>query len=82
MTIRFLTRAGCYLCEEAKPRVLAGARRLGLDLQVVDVDAAGLAGEYGDRVPVVLGPDGRELCSGRIGGLRLAWRLLGVRLRR
>jgi hypothetical protein len=77
----FLTRRGCSLCEQARPRVRAAARSLGLRTEVVDVDEAGLADRYGGRVPVVLAPDHTELASGRISVPRLLWRLLRHRLR-
>lgn len=63
-SVRFLTRRGCALCSSALPGVLARAERRGLALEVVDVDDAGLAAEFGDRVPVVL-LDGSEVLSGR-----------------
>ena len=78
----FLTRRGCSLCDEAEPRVRAAARWLRLDLRVADVDEAGLGERYGDRVPVVLGPGGREIAAGRFGFGRLVWRLLRARLHR
>lgn len=65
-TVRFLTRAACHLCEEALPVVARRARRLGWTLEVVNVDEAGLAAEYGERVPVVL-VDGIERLAGLFG---------------
>lgn len=62
--VRFLTRSPCLICVEARPLVERRVRRKGLELEVVDVDESGLAGEYGDRVPVVL-LDGEEVLSGR-----------------
>lgn len=52
--ITFVTRRACPLCEERLPWVLAAAERRDRRLTVVDVDDAGLAEEYGERVPVVL----------------------------
>lgn len=63
-TVRFLTRRVCRICIEARPLVERRALGKGHDFEVVDVDAAGLADEYGDRVPVVL-VDGEEVLSGR-----------------
>lgn len=55
------TRRGCHLCEEAED--LLGS--LGLDIRLVDVDAAAaLRDRYGLRVPV-LELDGRPLVEGR-----------------
>ncbi len=78
-SITLLTRAGCHLCAETAPRVRRAARMLGIAVDVVDVDAAGLSGEYGSLVPVVLGPGGERLASGRIGTAALLGRLLRVR---
>lgn len=60
----FITRASCLLCHETEPMVVAVARRRGYTIETVDVDAAGLADRFGDRVPVVL-RDGMEVLSGR-----------------
>jgi len=62
--VRFLTRKVCRICTEALPVVESRSRRRRLAFEVVDVDDAGLAAEYGDRVPVVL-LDGVEVLSGR-----------------
>jgi len=80
--IVFVTRRDCPLCEEAEPRVRSWANRLGLSVEVVDVDAAGLADRHGDAVPVVLGADGTMLASGRVGSAGLALGLLRARLGR
>lgn len=60
----FLTRASCSLCAEALPLVSAVAKRRGHTLESIDVDVAGLADRFGDRVPVVL-RDGIEVLAGR-----------------
>ena len=65
-SVRFLTRRTCSLCAVALPLVSDRVDRKGWDLEIVDADDAGLADEYGDRVPVVL-LDGREVLSGRFG---------------
>lgn len=52
------------LCDEALPLVMARVRRTGWPIDIVDVDSAGLADRYGDRVPVVE-LDGVEVLSGR-----------------
>jgi hypothetical protein len=46
--------------------VAAVARRRGHTLETIDVDDAGLADRFGDRVPVVL-RDGVEVLAGRFG---------------
>ena len=60
----FLTRATCSLCAEALPLVSVMARRRGHTVESIDVDVAGLADRFGDRVPVVL-RDGIEVLAGR-----------------
>lgn len=65
-TVRFLTRVECHLCEEALPLVARRVRRLGWELEVVDVDEAGLDAEYGERVPVVV-VDGTVRLEGLFG---------------
>lgn len=62
--VLFLTRAACSLCDEAVPWVTATAKRRGHTVEYIDVDAAGLADRFGDRVPVVL-RDGIEVLAGR-----------------
>jgi hypothetical protein len=53
--IRFLTRAGCHLCVEARRVVEQVAREEGGALEIVDVDSqAELAERYGEEVPVLL----------------------------
>jgi len=46
--------------------VAAVARRRGHTLKTIDVDDAGFADRFGDRVPVVL-RDGVEVLAGRFG---------------
>lgn len=65
-TVRFVTRRNCHLCDDALPLVRRRVRRLRWELEVVDVDDAGLVGMYGDRVPVVL-IDGVEVLAGLFG---------------
>jgi hypothetical protein len=77
--ITFVTRRACSLCEEALPGVADWAGRLGLEVEVVDVDAAGLADRYGNTVPVVLGNSGDVLLAGRWGKVRLAAAMLRAR---
>jgi hypothetical protein len=60
----FLTRQDCMLCAEAFPVVAAVARRRHHTIETIDVDVTGLAGRFGDRVPVVL-RDGIEVLAGR-----------------
>ena len=78
--ITFVTRTSCSICDDAEPMVRESAARFGLDVDVIDVDEAGLAAEYGEMVPVVLGPEGDVLAWGRIRPLRLSVGLLAVRI--
>lgn len=71
--LRFLTRAGCSLCDKAE-RMLDG-----LDLEVVDVDAdPALLERYDTRVPVLIDAEsGAVLMEGefddwQVGQLRRA----------
>jgi hypothetical protein len=67
LVVRFLTRPGCHLCEEALPLVEKAVLRVGMTMDVVDVEAdQRLLREYGLRIPVVLGPDGYVLAEGKI----------------
>jgi Glutaredoxin-like domain (DUF836) len=65
-TLTLLTRAYCHLCDDMR-RVLGPlARRHGLHVIELDVDAdAGLEARYGDLVPVLLlgrPPEAVEIC--------------------
>jgi hypothetical protein len=64
--VRFLTRAGCSLCAAALPLVVRRAGRLGLTVEVIDVDGTAWEQQYGDRLPVVI-VDGRVMLEGRFG---------------
>ncbi|MCW2599634.1 MAG: hypothetical protein JWM02_1463 [Frankiales bacterium] len=58
-SVTFVTRAGCSLCEQARPVVERLVRQAGLSLTVADVDADAGMREWSDHVPVVL-LDGAE----------------------
>lgn len=53
------TREDCHLCAEAIGTIEAVVRDVEteVDLTLIDVDEAGLADEYGERVPYVLVED-------------------------
>jgi len=71
--ITFVTRADCSLCDHAYARVLPIATRLGVDVEVVDVDAdAEFLGRFGTDVPVVLSERGAVLAAGKVDSLH-AW---------
>lgn len=55
-------RMGCSLCEQMQYELEAYRGRLEADIDVVDIDAdAALVARFGDKVPVLWGPDG-EIC--------------------
>ena len=65
--VKFLTRVGCHLCEEARPHVLQAAARHRLPVEEVDIDTDdALVRDYGLRVPVVIGPAGQVIAEGQI----------------
>jgi glutaredoxin len=77
--LTLVTRGGCHLCEDARAVVAAVAAEAGVEWDERDVDAdPGLAGEYSDRVPVVL-LDGREHAYWRVDSGRLRAALAGRR---
>jgi thiol-disulfide isomerase/thioredoxin len=70
--VTFLTRANCGLCSDAEPTVIRLVARAGAELRKVDVDSEPeLRAEFGERVPVVVGPDGSVLAEGRVSGREL-----------
>lgn len=67
-TVRFLTRQGCPLCDEAYRVVvpLASKHGIAVDIRDVDLDLR-LLGRYDHRVPVLLDPEtGEVLAEGRM----------------
>lgn len=80
LILRFLTRPGCHLCDDARPIVLTEARRAGATVEEIDIDTDDrLVSLYGIRIPVVLGPGESVLAEGIIGdakSLRRKLRLL------
>ena len=80
-SLRFVTRAGCTLCEKAQPSVVAAAKRAGLTVEIVDVDEdPELLAVFGDRVPVVLDGAGNVLAEGRISRVTATAAVLKARL--
>lgn len=70
------TREDCHLCAEAINTVEEVANDVGteVELALVDVDEAGLAEEYGERVPYVL-VEGRPAFKYRVDPDELRARL-------
>lgn len=62
MTLNLYTRSYCSLCEQMQVELMPYQARFGFELRTYDVDACEeLERAYGDRVPVLAGPEG-ELC--------------------
>lgn len=70
------TREDCHLCAEAIGTIeeVTSEVDTAVDLTVVDVDEAGLAAEYGERVPYVL-VEGRPAFKYRVDPDELGTRL-------
>ncbi len=65
--VKFLTRVGCHLCDDARPLVRAVAARHHLEVVEVDIDGSdSLVRDYGLRVPVVIGPGDEVIAEGEI----------------
>jgi Glutaredoxin-like domain (DUF836) len=64
---RFLIRAGCHLCDEARPVVEKAVASVGGTILEVDIDNDdALTRDYGLRVPVLLGPGDIVVAEGTI----------------
>ncbi len=69
--IRFLTRPGCHLCDDARPLLNSAARRANATVVEVDVDQDDrLLAKYGIRIPVVLAPGDLVVAEGVIDDRR------------
>lgn len=70
--MKFLTRDGCHLCDEARPVLEKVAKQMNVTIEEVDIDGDDeLTKLYGLRVPVVLGVHGRVLAEGVIDDRKL-----------
>jgi thiol-disulfide isomerase/thioredoxin len=70
--VKFLTRPGCHLCDEARPVVTSVAARAGVGIEEIDIDSDPvLTRDFGLRIPVLLAADGRVLAEGEIDSRRL-----------
>ena len=63
MRLTLYGRTYCHLCEDML-RALEGLQgELGFTVESIDVNADPiLEARYGERVPVLVGPDEREIC--------------------
>ncbi len=72
LVVKFLTRPGCHLCDEARPIVTSVAAKSGVEIEEIDIDSDPvLTRDFGLRIPVVTAPDGRVLAEGQIDSRRL-----------
>jgi thiol-disulfide isomerase/thioredoxin len=72
LSVKFLTRDGCHLCDEARPVLAKVAKSMNVSIEEVDIDSDDeLTKLYGLRVPVVLGVHGRVLAEGVIDDRKL-----------
>jgi len=70
--VRFLTREGCHLCDEARPVLEKVAKDMNVSIREIDIDGDDqLTKLYGLRVPVVLGVHDRVLAEGVIDDRKL-----------
>ncbi len=77
LEIKFYTRAGCHLCEEALELLRDYSKKYPLTIQEIDVDSQPeLADRYGGKVPV-LEIDGRPRLWGKINEVLLRRLLRG-----
>lgn len=76
--MRFLTRGGCHLCDDARPLVEWAARKAGVGLVEVDIETDDtLLALYGLRIPVVLAGDDTVVAEGEISDRRSLRKRIG-----
>ncbi len=77
LTLRFLTRPQCHLCDEARPIVMSEAKRAGWTVAELNVDTdEQLMDKYGLRIPVVVTSDDRVIAEGAIDNARKLRKML------
>ena len=76
MRLTLYGRRYCHLCEDMERALEPLQGKLGFTLELVDVDLdAALDRKYGELVPLLAGPDGREICHYFLDVRALAERL-------
>lgn len=71
LSVTFLTRVGCHLCEDARVVLDAVSAEMGLRVDEVDIDSDDdLVKNWGLRVPVVLATHDRVIAEGIIDDKR------------
>lgn len=74
MLVELMVRNTCGSCHRVKEQIAPIVAQAGAKFEVVDVDATGLAAEYGDRVPVVV-IDGEEFACWEVDNDELGEKL-------
>ncbi len=81
--VEFITRADCPLCEKGDEVLRSAAKRWGLAIRRIDVDAVpALHEEFSARVPVIRSAGGAVIDEGRISALRVNAGLMKLRTTR
>lgn len=63
MRLTLYGRSYCHLCEDMERALVRLQHELRFTFEVIDVDLDPVLEErYGSLVPVLAGPDGREIC--------------------
>lgn len=63
LRFKVFARSYCHLCADMIEALRPWQERLGFSVEVLDVDAdPQLEARYGERVPVLAGPEGEEIC--------------------
>ncbi len=81
--VEFITRADCPLCEKGEKVLRSAAKRWGLAIRRINVDAVpALLEEFSARVPVIRSAGGAVIDEGRISALRVNAGLMKLRTTR
>ena len=71
LSVRFLTRANCHLCDDAREVLADITGDIGLQVEEIDIDTDDeLVKLWGLRVPVVLATHDRVIAEGIIDDKR------------
>ena len=77
LTLRFLSRPQCHLCDAARPIVISEAKRAGWIVVELNIDSdEQLVGIYGLRIPVLLTAADRVIAEGVIDDAKGLRRML------
>lgn len=61
--LKLLSRSWCHLCDDMLSALEPLADAFAVAIEVIDVDSdPALEARWGELVPVLLTPDGKELC--------------------